>query len=146
VTVDTERTQALIGFVKQNPKATRNLSADISNNFAAIMLSSMDGRPIAQSAKMLLTAGSRVANTNQRWNDARTRLANQGESPSLVEPVAGALTLRGLERATAVSATALDGSGHAIGAAIAAKKTSEGWALPIGEPVTTWYIVSVTRK
>jgi hypothetical protein len=94
---------------------------------------------------MLLTAGSRVASTNQRWNEGRTRLANQGESPSLVEPVSGTLTLRGLERAAAVSALALDGAGQAIGDAVAAKKTGEGWVLPVGEPVTTWYVVSVKR-
>ena len=125
--------------------ALRNLSADVSNRFAAIVVNSLDSRPLAQSARMLLTAGSRVANTNMKWNDARSRLAQQGESPSLIEPVSGTVVLRNLQGAVAVTAAALDGAGRPIGEPIPAKKTAEGWALAIGDPVTTWYAVSVQR-
>ena len=51
VTVDTARTQALIGFVKANHKSLKNLGADITNNFATIVLSSLDGQPLAQSGR-----------------------------------------------------------------------------------------------
>lgn len=94
---------------------------------------------------MLLTTGSRVSNTGMKWNDTHTRVANQGESPSLIEPVTGTVVLRGLEGAVAVSAAALDGAGRPMGEAIRAKKQAGGWALPIGDPVTTWYVVSVKR-
>ena len=87
--METDRTQALIGFIPANAKSLKNLSADISNQFAAIVLSSLDAKSLSQSAKMLLTAGSRVTNTGLKWNDAHTRTANQGESPSLIEPVIG---------------------------------------------------------
>lgn len=146
VTVDTPRTQALIGFVKANHKVLKNLSADISNNFATIVLSSLDGKPLAQSEKMLLTAGSRVANTGMKWNATRTRVIAQGGSPSLIEPVSGDLTLRNIEKAKAVSVAALDGAGNSIGEAIQGKKTTDGWTFPIGNPVTTWYVVSVRRR
>jgi hypothetical protein len=146
VTVETGRTQAFIGFVKANHKALQNLDADITNNFAALVLSSLDEKPLAQSGRMLLTAGSRVTNTGMEWNETRTKLQNQGGSPSLVEPVAGTVTLRHIERATAVSVSALDGAGKPLGAAIQAKKTAAGWAFPIGEPTTTWYVVSVSRR
>ncbi len=145
ITVETDRTQALIGFIKANHKTLKNLSANISNNFATIVLAAMDEKPIAQSEKMLLTTGSRVANTDEKWNDTHTRLTNQGVSPSLIEPVSGAITLRGIVGAKGVSAAALDGSGKPLGAEIQAKKTSEGWSLPIGDPVTTWYVITVRR-
>lgn len=145
ITVETDRTQALIGFIKANHKVLKNLGANITNNFATIVLASMDDKPLARSDKMLLTAGSRVANTGQKWNDTRTRLTNQGSSPSLIEPVTGQVTLRGIEGASMVSAAPLDGSGNSIGPAIQAKKTTDGWTLPIGEPVTTWYVISVRR-
>ena len=45
-----------------------------------------------------------------------------------------------------MSAAALDGSGKPIGNEIQAKKTAGGWVLPIGDPVTTWYVVSVRRR
>jgi len=145
VTVNTDRTQSLVGFIKANPKSLKNLSADLTNDFASIVLSSMDGKPIAQSGKLLLTAGSRVTNTNIKWNDQHTRVVNQGESPSLIEPVGGAIHLRDLAGAKSVRATALDGSGHTTGETISAKKSGNEWLLPVGNPVTTWYVISVQR-
>jgi hypothetical protein len=145
VTVETDRTQALIGFIKANRKVLKNLSADITNTFASIVLAAMDSKPLSRSDKMLLTTGSRVANTNMKWNATRMGLTSQGESPSLIEPVAGTITLRNLLSATGVNVTALDGAGHAIGAPIPGKKTAGGWVLPIGEPATTWYAVAVRR-
>ena len=144
VTVDADRTQALIGFVPSNPRALRNLGAAISNRFAAIVLTALDAQAIARSERMLLTASSRVANTNMKWNETRTR-AQGGESPSLIEPVSGTVTLRNLQAARGVTITALDGAGCPIGKPVPAKKTAAGWALPLGEPVTTWYVVSVRR-
>ena len=146
IAVETDRTQALIGFIKANHKSLKNLGADITNNFATVVLASMDEKPLARAGKMLLTTGSRVANTGQKWNDTRTRVTNQGVSPSLIEPVAGTITLRNIEGATAVSAAALDGAGKPIGEAIQAKKTAAGWVISIGEPATTWYVVSVRRR
>jgi hypothetical protein len=147
VTVDTDRTQSMIGFIKANPanpRELKNLSVDLTNEFASVVLSSMDNKPIARSDKMLLTMGSRVSNTGLKWNEARTR-ATGGESPSLIEPVTGTVLLRGLAAAKSIGAAALDGSGHPIGAPIAATKNAKGWALPVGSPVTTWYVISVKR-
>ena len=149
VTVETDRAQALIGFIKANRKALRNLRADIRNTFATIVLTSMDDKPLARSGKMLLNTGSRVANTDQKWNEDRTTLVRpggQGHSPTLIEPVTGSITLRNLEGARRVSAVALDGSGKPIGDPVQAEKTTDGWKLPIGTPVTTWYVVSVGRQ
>jgi hypothetical protein len=147
VTEDTDRTQALIGFVRAHRAAVRNLVADARNEFASIVLSDVDGKPIASSSRLLLSAGSRVPNTGLRWNAEGTRVAQQGGPPSLIQPVTGTITLRALTgRVRAVSATALDGAGKPIGAPIAARRTAEGWVLPIGAPVTTWYLVRVERR
>ena len=110
------------------------------------MLSSLDGKPLAQSAKMLLTAGSRVTNTGLKWNEAHTRTTNQGESPSLIEPVTGTVMLRDLESGQSGERVRARRRGaRRIGEPIQAKKTAAGWALPIGSPVTTWYVISVNR-
>jgi hypothetical protein len=143
VTVDTDRTQALIGFVKATPKETKNLSAALTNSFASLVLSSLDGKPVSQSARLLLSAASRVSNTNMKWNDARTRVTNQGQSPSLIEPVTGAVTLRNLTGAKSVTISAIDGSGNPIGQPAEARKTPAGWQLSLGDPVTTWYAITV---
>ena len=147
VTQETDRTQALIGFVKAHRAAVRNLSADVRNEFASIVLSAMEPRPIASASRLLLTTGSRVTNTGLQWNPERTRVAQQGGPPSLIETVAGTVTLRALTgRVRGVSATALDGAGKSIGAPITARRTAAGWELPLGAPVTTWYLVRVDRR
>jgi hypothetical protein len=142
--VETARTQALIGFAGTNSKTLKNLSANIGNHFASIVISSMDGKPLPETSRMLLTAGSRVSNTGLKWNDAHTRVAEQGHSPSLIEPVSGSILLRNLQGASAVSTQALDGSGRPMGST-AARKTPGGWEIPLGDFVTPWYLISVQR-
>jgi hypothetical protein len=147
VTEETDRTQALIGFLRAHRPAVRNLAADVRNEFAAIVLSAMDAMPIASASRLLLTTGSRVSNTGLQWNADRTRTAQQGGAPSLIEPVVGTVTLRALTgRVRGVSARALDGAGKPVGAPIAARRTAAGWVLPIGAPVTTWYVLRVDRR
>ncbi|SPE31077.1 hypothetical protein SBA3_1740013 [Candidatus Sulfopaludibacter sp. SbA3] len=45
---DTDRTQAVIGFVQAHQKALKNLSADLCNSFASVVLASLDalGDPV----------------------------------------------------------------------------------------------------
>lgn len=142
VTVDTDRTQALVGFFNEPPKPLKNLAVEISNRFATIVLSSMDGRPISRSQNLLLTTGSKVANTGMTWNPSGRSLSNWGGSPTLIEPVTGRITLREIQ-ATSVTAYPLDGSGNAIGAGIRATKAVAGWTFPIGDPVTCWYRIEL---
>ena len=145
VAVDTDRTQSLIGFLGANPKALKNLSVNLSNPFASITLTSMEPVPISRATKLLLTTGSRVENTGMRWNEARNRMQDIGGPPSLIEPVTGSITLRNLRGVKGITATPLDGAGRPIGAGTQATKTAEGWVFPIGDTVTTWYLVSVQR-
>jgi hypothetical protein len=142
VTVDTERSQALIGFNQANPKALRNLSAEVRNRFSAIVLTSLDGRPIAKSRKMLLVTGAAVANTGQQWNEKRNSLVSWGTTPIVTEPVSGKITLRNLEGDAKVEVTALDGGGCPSGSARQAVRTKAGWEAEIGDPVTTWYQIT----
>ncbi|MHB8888041.1 MAG: hypothetical protein ACYC46_04425 [Acidobacteriaceae bacterium] len=145
VTVDTPRTQALIGFVRAHDQADTNLSAQVDNTFCTILLSSLDRKPIAQASKLLLVAGGRVENTGQVWNTAGTAVTDWGGSPTLIEQVQGTLTLRHLTGARAVSLQAIDGAGQPVGTSIHAVKAGEGWKLPLGKTVTTWYEITVER-
>ena len=145
VTVDTPRSQALIGFVKANGKSVSNLSADIQNRFCTIAITSLEPEPISRASRLLLTLGSRVENEGMRWNDRRSNLSEWGGSPTLIEPVVGRITLRGLERVKAVSAQPLDGSGQPMSEPILVKKKTGGWEIPIGKAVTTWYELTVTH-
>jgi hypothetical protein len=146
VSVDTPRSQALVGFITANAKVqTRNLSADISNRFAVITLSSLDGKPLNLSNLMLLTTTSKDENTGTEWDARRANLTNWGTAPTLIEPVTGWIQLKDLEGAIDVSAQPLDGAARPTGAPIKGKMIEPGWEIAVGTPATTTYLIRVAR-
>lgn len=145
VTIDTPRSQALIGFASAERRQLANLSAQVTNPFSVIVLTSLDARPIAHSAHLLLVAGVRAVNTGMMWNAGHTGLAQWGGAPTLIEAVQGNVTLRGLDGAKSVALQALDGAGRPLGDPIAAAHHGDTWQVALGSPVTTWYAVTVER-
>jgi hypothetical protein len=145
VTVDTPRSQALVGFVKAQAKTVSNLSANVSNGFCAILLSSLDLKPIATSSELLLVAGGPVENTGEVWNSVSTDVTEWGESPTLIEPIQGTITLRGIQGAQAVSLQAIDGAGQPLGTPVQATANGDDWKIEIGTVTTTWYQITVAR-
>jgi hypothetical protein len=145
VMVDAPRTQALIGFVRANNKSDSNLSAQVENTFCSILLSSLDDKPIAEASKMVLIAGGRVENTGQQWNVVGTAVTNWGTTPTLIDQVRGTVILRNLKGARAVLLQPIDGAGQPEGTALPATRKGEDWVLQLGEPVTTWYEITVQR-
>ncbi len=145
VTVDTPRTQGLVGFVNSIQRPLHNLAVEVENSFCSIQLSSLDERPIENASKMLLIAGGRVENTGQTWNSAGTDVTNWGGNPTLIEQVKGSLTLRRLQGVHAVHLQPIDGAGQPLGPVIDGARSGDGWKIPLGSPVTTWYEVTVDR-
>jgi hypothetical protein len=151
VTIETERTQGLIGFVRDNPVAVRHIKAEVKNDFCAITLSSLTAEPIWKSTNLLLIAGSRWQNAGSKWNERRTMWGDGPESkgwgkgPTQIEPVTGWLTLRDLDGAVRVELIPLDGAARPIGKPIRGKLVEEGFEIPLGDPATTWYLVGVTK-
>ncbi len=63
------------------------------NGHGTVVLVSLDGKPLTQSKKMLLTSLRRVENTGQQWNDTRTSVGtNWGRAPALVQGLTAKLT------------------------------------------------------
>ena len=145
VTIDTPRSQALIGFVKARGQSVSNLAAEVDNSFCTLLLSSMDEKPIASSSKMLLVTGGAVENDGQAWNAVGTDVTNWGSSPTSIETVKGSITLRGLHGARTVSLQAIDGAGQPLGPPVQAIASDGDWKLTLGDVATTWYQVNVTR-
>lgn len=146
VTIDTPRSQGLVGFIKSNAdKTTKHLAAEIKNDFAAITLSSLTNEPIQRANRLLLTATSRWENTGAVWNERRTLQTNMGHEPTLIEPVTGWLVLRELDGAVAVKLIPLDGAAKPIGEPIAGRRVEDGWEVPLGAPATAHYLIEVVR-
>jgi hypothetical protein len=144
VTIDTERSSALVGFVRDSGKSTSHLSADIENKFCALTLSSLDEKPISQSSLLLMTATGRVENTGSTWNTRRTMLEVWGGPPTRIEVIRGWLTLKQLDGAVGVLVTALDGSAKPLGES-RGRRLEIGWEIPIGEKPATSYLVKIVR-
>lgn len=144
VTIDTARSQAIVGHVRQTGARTTNLTADISTPFAVITLSSLDGKPIDHSDHMLLTTTARVKNSGMEWNDRRSVTREWGTAPSLIEPVTGWLQFRDLVGVVGITATPLDGAARPL-PAVKGRLLENGWELPIGGTPTTSYLIRVHR-
>lgn len=145
VTIETEKSQALIGFVKDHNKGLKNLSAAVENEFCSIVLTSLDGRPISSSQRLLLAATARSANTGMTWNEKRTSLSEWGSAPTVIEPVKGRIILRGLEPLERIEMIPLDGAGNALRDPVRAQREKANYVLQIGQPATVWYLVRIQR-
>ena len=145
VTVETDRSQALIGFVQHADKPLKNLAATVENEFCSIVLTSLDDKPIAQTDRLLLVATARAANTGMKWNDKRTSLTDWGTEPTVIEPVKGFVTLRGINAVGQIEVTPLDSGAKPLGKPIPAEKTADGYRFPLGEPATPWYLIRIVR-
>ena len=145
VAVNTPRSQALIGFGREHQVAAANLAAEVNPPFCAVTLGALDDQPIARSARLLLTATARAANSNMEWNDKRKSLTSWGAPPTVIEPVTGKVILRKLAGAKSVVAQPLDGAGKPLGPPLRGERQGDDWLLPLGQPATTWYVLTVSR-
>ena len=145
VTIQTDRSQGFIGFVRHAPEPLKNLAATVENEFCSIVLTSLEDKPISQASRLLLAATARSANTGMKWNDKRTSLVDWGTEPTVIEPVRGFLTLRNIDAAGQIEAMALDSGAKAIGRPLTTERTADGWQIHLGEPATPWYLIRVRR-
>jgi hypothetical protein len=146
VTVDAPRGQALIGHLRANARQTSHLAAAPANPFVAVTLNTLDGKPVAESSRMLLTTGAKVANEGMVWNEERNRVVKPGGPPVLIETVVGSVTLRQLRGARDVLAQPLTSGGKSAGEPVRARRVGVDWRIGL-EPETAapWYLVRVER-
>jgi hypothetical protein len=153
VTIETDKSQALIGFVKDHNKTLRNLSAAVENEFCSIIVTSLDGQPISKAQRLLLVTTARSANTGMMWNENRTSLSDWGAAPTVIEPVKGKVVLRNLEPLQRLEIIPLDGAGKAMGRPATVPGANGDMVLQIGSsatstadrPATVWYLIRIER-
>ena len=145
VTVDTDRSDALVGFVQENKAQTSHISVDVSNPFCSITLSALDDQPLSRSGSMLLTATGRAENTGMAWDEHRFNVTAWGTAPTRIEVIKGWLLLKNIEGALAVQVTPLDGAGHALPVLQGRLLAEGGWEIEIGQVPATSYVIKVIR-
>jgi hypothetical protein len=142
-TVDAPAAKAIVGrcagkttlggaefAVKPNPR-----------NFAVLALNAADGKPLAQSRRLLLVAAGNVENTGMSWNDDHTTVSNKwGSAPTVCEGIAAKVTLATKLKSPKVFA--LDGSG-ARGGEVPASVADGRLSFEIGPQFKTlWYEIA----
>src|SRR5262249_55059516 len=90
-TADSPRSKVMVGYLggrKAELPGWRVEMAKTDTNFAALTLTAMDDRPIAQSRKLLLTAVGRVENQGMKWNAKRNSVGKDwGTGPTRAEGI-----------------------------------------------------------
>jgi hypothetical protein len=102
---------AFVGFIGGTtlPVGAATLRTEaFGNNFAAVMAVATDGKPLAESGRILVTICGQVENQGMVWNQERTSVTNQwGQGPTIAQHVPAQLTLptRGPRHAYALDST-----------------------------------------
>lgn len=93
-TINSDGTKGLVGFAKGKKIDLDTYSITTSNEFAIILLSSMDSsKGLEETDRILVTTIARARNSGMEYNEDKTELLVVGEAPVLVEPVNLELTL-----------------------------------------------------
>lgn len=146
VAVDSPHTQALIGFVRDGGRRVRHLSADVTNEFCSLVLTSLDGQPVSASRRLLLTATAWCGNLDMKWEgDAHNVLLDWGHGPVQIEPVTGRVTLSGLGRTKSVRVRPLSPLGAPVQSEWPATVSDGTCTLAIGQPAATLALIEVER-
>ena len=106
MTIDTERTQAIVGFLgkAKNMTLSKLSLTDCETEFAAVTATSLDGLPIGDSRRVLVTVVGRAENTAQAfWSEPTNpkswtpeyswMLSAPGRLPVITEPVKTTITI-----------------------------------------------------
>jgi hypothetical protein len=108
-------------------------------NYAAIVVTSLDGKPLEGSARMLLAAVGSAHNKNMGWNKERTSVGDQwGEGPTQVNGIPAAISIKGGK----LTVYPLDGRGKRMKEGVPVTVEGKEATFEIGPKYRTlWYEV-----
>jgi hypothetical protein len=135
--------KAAIGYIGGQSIELGNVTIEmdtIPGNWATITLTSLDGKPIEESSRILLVAAGKVENKDMVWNEEKTTVGREwGNSPTTAEGIPAILTFRNMKD---FSVHSLDPSGNTVKEITVVKSDSEFY-LGIGaQNETLWYIIT----
>ncbi len=134
VRVNTPNSRVLTGFVGGRRFELGDLSVSVGacpDDYACVVVTSLDGQPLAASRRMLLSVVGWAENTDMVWNAERTSVGDQwGEGPTTMNRIPiklGGLAVQG------VRVWALDGTGKRL-----AEGSLDGLGVP-RSPASAFY-------
>ncbi|MDX9982452.1 MAG: hypothetical protein RBU25_20695, partial [Lentisphaeria bacterium] len=135
--VNTPRTQMATGnlpVLVDEPAALANLALDLATPFATVAATSLDGRPLGESARVLLAIVGNARNADTKCVNGE--LLNMGKGPVLAEPVHGTLRWRTAGTPAVYALDTLTGQRRERVATVA---TADGFRFAVGTHATMYY-------
>jgi hypothetical protein len=143
IKINAPSAKAAIGYIGGKSIDLGNVTVAMDTtayNWATITVTSLDGKTIDESSRILLVAAGRMENTDGQWNDTRTSLGrNWGNAPTRAEGIPARLIFRDMDR---LSVYAMDPAGNK-GTEVAVSKRGKVQTFDIGAQYKTlWYIIN----
>jgi hypothetical protein len=145
VTVNTPKTQAMIGFVEDSGSELPHLDVDIVNEFCSLILTSTESEPIAEADELLFTAATKMKLTNMEYTEDRQGLVRWGKKPVQIQPVTGKIELKGLEGVQSAELLAIGGDGNEMHSKTVDVDPNGVLSFKIGSPATPLYMIRFDR-
>jgi len=121
-TINTPGTKGFVGFSNKESIKLGEVTLQIDNEFAVVLVTSLDKeKGIGDARKILITTIARAQNTGMKFSDDHSELLARGNAPVLLEPVR--LSMR-IDRKTQAKITILDHSGKKTNHVLSAQN---GW-------------------
>jgi len=139
VTLNSARTQGVIGFVGGKKMATRDLDFAITTQFAVVLVASLTPADIKDSERLLISTSADARHSNLKINDDFTLITQTGRFPFLMQPVEGTVSLK---TSAPVKVFRLSPGGRRLGK-VRVTKTGEGvtWQLSADAPAMHYEII-----
>jgi hypothetical protein len=144
--VDTPKSQSVSGRVCDIAASEDELSAlKIASpmTWASISLTSIDGKPVAESKRMLLTAVANATNKTAKVDASAGLINDMGKAPVLAEPVEAKLTLP--KAVAGLKVYALDTLTGARREEVKSSRSGDVFAFEIGASAKTIYYELATE-
>jgi hypothetical protein len=141
--INSPMAKAAIGYIGGKNIELGNVTVAMDTtgfNWATITVTALDGKPIEESARILLVAAGRVENSGWKWDADQTTLGGDwGASPTRAEGIPAKLTFRNMEK---FSVRSLDPAGNpAMEIAVGNKGGEQSFNIG-SQYKTLWYILS----
>jgi len=141
--VNAPAVRAAVGYIGGKSIELGSVSIQMdttSYNWATIALTSLDGKPVEESSKVLLVAAGRVENSEWKWDEKFTTLGGDwGKSPSRAEGIPAKLIFSGMDKFTVHT---LDPAGNPVTEIKVSKKGADQIINIGAQYKTLWYIIS----
>jgi hypothetical protein len=124
LTVNSPRTQGVVGFTQGRAVAMGDVTLEVGNDFAVVVVSSLDGASIRQAGRLLVSTSARAQWSGMEFDERTGVVTKSGRPPFLMEPVAGTVRIKHDKPLTVYR---LSSSGKRLGE-VETQKTREGTA------------------